>query len=267
MFLENDSDDPCTAPMENVIAHSSDTLSFDISSAFEIGWVGRHSEPLDVYFINNGQNPNNIGELFCDKKIGDGRCDPDLNNYIYNHDGGDCCAPTCSSSKEHQCGTTTDMFGVEGVGFPYCKDPTMVDISVTIEDFSYKEIGEQVVIEVQSEADSHWEEFQESIKSALTLVCGEKSIFSATFHNVSQKTPSYNTAKVKEGAKCSLLVDTFEAAVNITTAVDKNSFGINVTKTTVNYIPSEIEILNKVSTLSLSKCMWPSNSSNSTTKL
>ncbi len=45
--------------------------------------------------------------------IGDGYCDPDLNNAECNYDGGDCCSCTCEQPWD-------DDFGCSGVD---CKDP------------------------------------------------------------------------------------------------------------------------------------------------
>jgi len=66
------------------------------------------------------------GDLCQIPPIGDGYCDhPFFNTALYDFDGGDCCATTCSSSNVHACGqvSLSDRPEESFVGFPFCRNP------------------------------------------------------------------------------------------------------------------------------------------------
>ena len=70
----------------------------------------------------NGER-GNLCEIF---PTGDGVCNPFFNTPVYDYDGGDCCAFTCSSSIA-TCGSMAFENGpLSGVGYPLCARPSLV---------------------------------------------------------------------------------------------------------------------------------------------
>lgn len=71
------------------------------------------------------------GSLCQNTPVGDGKCDPFFNDVAFQYDGGDCCPSTCNDAT-YECGS---MLGKKGgavrVGFPYCKDPTVLSAGST----------------------------------------------------------------------------------------------------------------------------------------
>ena len=58
---------------------------------------------------------------------GNGFCNTYFNTHEFNYDGGDCCEKTCVSSSEHVCGgRVVGRIPSVTVGFPFCKDPSIV---------------------------------------------------------------------------------------------------------------------------------------------
>jgi len=149
---------------ENKLAHSSKTDTFDISSSYGESWSSVSGTPLDLYFIELDKTLDDICESWDD-----GTCDPIFNTIDFRYDGGvslstlsyfwfliftkwltfcffmlllniitillkkDCCSATCTESA---CGIDdiTEAFGVvsNGDGFPYCMDPFMRPLTLTI---------------------------------------------------------------------------------------------------------------------------------------
>ena len=118
------------------------------------------SSPIDVLFAcsfcNNASNPCkyngicNEGVCSCRNEakgsmceippVGNGRCDPYFNYKDFDYDGGDCCGATCEGET---CPAELDTaMGMEkgwlflgrpiatGYGFPECRDPSMVPITI-----------------------------------------------------------------------------------------------------------------------------------------
>jgi len=77
-----------------------------------------------------------LGSLCEIKPLGDGQCNPFFNTAPDRYDGGDCCVATCSKAN---CGVGGMDFAFDqslsrnGTGFPYCKDPLMVPITIILE--------------------------------------------------------------------------------------------------------------------------------------
>ena len=116
---------------DNELARSSKTYTFDVSTMFEEGWYSSSNTPLDVYFVED-TDETKLNETTCSSFLNDGNCDLFFNKFDFQYDGGDCCAPTCSGSD---CGTGSliNAFGtdiISGDGFPNCKDPDMVPITI-----------------------------------------------------------------------------------------------------------------------------------------
>jgi len=130
--------DPCNLNnLDNELAHSSKTYSFDVSTAFDSPWLSSWNKPIAAYFIENDENNVNEDYFFCDQYQNDGKCDINLNNFNYQYDGGDCCAATCSDSKLCGKGNVTfdTAFGQEnvtGYGFPSCEDPNLSTVPMLI---------------------------------------------------------------------------------------------------------------------------------------
>ncbi|VEU43904.1 unnamed protein product [Pseudo-nitzschia multistriata] len=81
----------CELEPDFELAISSQTLTFDISTSFDSGWVSSGNKPLDMYFMDNDNNSREREDLACDIKVGDGSCDEKLNTRQFGYDGGDCC--------------------------------------------------------------------------------------------------------------------------------------------------------------------------------
>jgi hypothetical protein len=232
VFLEDSSKNPCKT---EELAHSSDTLTFDISSAFNVDWKNRYNKPLDVYFFNNENNADDKESLFCNVDVGDGRCDEELNVLDYRYDGGDCCATSCTSSGNHKCGDEADVFGENAFGFPNCRDLEMVDVVVTLEGFEFNKIDES---KIKLKDSSDWERLQGTSNSSLDLMCNKKRVFSVPLAKI--MVGSSYTAKVDKEADCLLVVDTFEPLFNITTLYETRVSGMKVNQTIRNSIPNSI---------------------------
>mmetsp|Transcript_5067 Transcript_5067/g.9753 ORF Transcript_5067/g.9753 Transcript_5067/m.9753 type:complete len:901 (-) Transcript_5067:222-2924(-) len=127
ILYDGDSLDPCNVK-ENV-ALSDRTSSFDIGTSFEGTWASASGTPLELYFF---QDEDILNEEQCDSFLGDGICNTNLNTPDYDFDSGDCCAVTCD---EADCGLSTmkkafDTDIGSGDGYPNCKDPSMVPITI-----------------------------------------------------------------------------------------------------------------------------------------
>lgn len=118
--------DPCKSKAVGIeIARSATTNDFDISSSFGVPWSSSGT-PLQLYFESDEN------KLYCDLHVGDGICDVVFNEPGYAYDKGDCCSATCIGSRCGK-GGLQSVFGnpnVSGVGFPFCKDPNMVNLTI-----------------------------------------------------------------------------------------------------------------------------------------
>jgi len=134
LFFKGSSRDtnPCKVfGSELEIAHSIKTDSYDIQTIFVTFWYSAFNGPLAMYFVE----ANDIAET-CYSIIADGKCDADLNNFFYQYDGGDCCAATCTQPGCGR-GNVDKAFEVEissGIGYPDCKNPSMVSISIRLDE-------------------------------------------------------------------------------------------------------------------------------------
>lgn len=264
VFLKEDRD-PCFTESEKktkgdfeLLAHSSDTFSFDISSAFDIPWRSPRSpyinKYLDMYFIANSNNAKEPEDLSCYDTIGDGKCDDALNNFFYNWDGGDCCAATCASSTSNDCGEeNVTVFEGNGVGFhfPSCDDNSMVELSITISAFENISIYDSSRFEwVNDTYDLGWEDFP---NPTFDLVCNNKKVLSSELDQ-SMKNSTEVVKVSMEESTCSLILSTFEPAFNVVI----NSTGLfhenggSVETIIQNFIPTAIGTLDNLLSLDLS---------------
>ena len=79
----------------------------------------------------------------CGSFLGDNICNEDFNILDYEFDQGDCCAATCDDLI---CGvgTMTEVFGtdvISGDGYPNCRNPDMVPITILLNDVYLVEDG------------------------------------------------------------------------------------------------------------------------------
>jgi hypothetical protein len=140
ILFKGNATDACEARKsenDTEVAHSSRTDTFDVSTMFGETWYSASNTPLDVYFIEGGDFDKL--NATCLSFINDGECDLSFNSFDYQYDGGDCCAATCSGSS---CGigSLKNAFGAtynitSGDGFPNCLDPTMVPITIRLDNF------------------------------------------------------------------------------------------------------------------------------------
>ena len=132
-------DNPCQAEENQLVAHSSRTDSFDISTSFDYKWYSASNEPLLLVLEELGENPKD-----CRSNLGDGICEEFFNKPEYIFDGGDCCATTCSHSKCGKGGLDyTPVSGMKiafGDRFPNCKDPSMKPVTIGIDSISISDL-------------------------------------------------------------------------------------------------------------------------------
>jgi len=199
------------------LAHSAKSHSFDVSTSFDEGWFSASGTPLDLYFIkfSNEDLENNCSSL------DDGICDEFFNTYEFQYDGGDCCSSKCSHSN---CGTesVTEAFGMvntTGIGFPKCEDPSMVPITISLENFvsdhdpAYlaQRFTPEVVDRYESEKDecNKWDTvawcdyvYVNTINPRLLLECDSKIVLLLHINpNMSNHT---ETVFVNDGARCTI---------------------------------------------------------------
>ena len=79
----------------------------------------------------------------CGSFLGDGICNDDFNIPDYEFDQGDCCAATCNDLI---CGVGTmkevfDTDVISGDGYPNCRNPDMVPITILLNDVYLEEEG------------------------------------------------------------------------------------------------------------------------------
>ena len=131
--------DPCDLTnATSELAHSSKTSSFDIISASENTWFSMYDRPIAVNFLENEDNHADKEVFNCGIHVGDGLCNEELNTFMYQYDGGDCCATSCR--RPEYCGTGSVLFesafgekNVAGYGFPFtCEDPNIFSGTETV---------------------------------------------------------------------------------------------------------------------------------------
>ncbi len=130
------SEDPAIDPCDltnatSELAHSSKTSSFDIITASESIWFSIYDRPIALNFLENEGNHEDKEFFNCGIHVGDGLCNEELNTFMFQYDGGDCCATSCK--RPEYCGTRSVLFesafgekNVAGYGFPFtCEDPNI----------------------------------------------------------------------------------------------------------------------------------------------
>jgi len=234
--------DPCNA-FSVELAHSEKTNSFDISTAFEMGWLSPFNKPLDLYFIDNPDNERSESFFVCDQVANDGKCDEELNIYDYKYDGGDCCSSTC---KHGDCFKNIDdlevAFGQEisgAKGFPNCKDPETVDLTVALLRFEYN-IPQWAQDSNYTELED-WKDIWEP--PLLVLECDQNMVFSIPIHQ--SMVENSMISQVGEGATCTVTINNFEPVWEIEVLVDDTAVIVQ------NLIPSEIGLLTNLKVLHL----------------
>eukprot|EP00536_Pseudo-nitzschia_multiseries_P006132 jgi/Psemu1/14539/gm1.14539_g len=243
--------DPCTIDIRTEVAHSEKTNSFDISSSFESSWLSPYNKPLDVYFIDNPNNAKDGDFFFCESFANDGKCNPDLNIFDYQYDGGDCCPTTCT----HPDCLATELETVFGQppgqvygakGFPLCEDATLVTLTITLIEMN-KEVPEWV-----NENYIDFEDFWDSSSLVLTCDPDETLVLSTPINQM--MIGQTMTAKVGQESVCTLVVNHFRPRVEIYVSVDgDDDLDTKITiKLEPSYsIPSQIGLLEHLTELDL----------------
>jgi len=209
--------DACEARV-SVVAYSAKSRSFDVSTSFSEGWFSASGAPLDLYFI---EFPNKTLENNC-SSLDDGVCNIVFNTYDYQYDGGDCCSGTCSHSN---CGAEaiTEAFGMvntTGIGFPKCEDPSMVPITISLENFTSDHdpaiLAQRFTPEVIEEYESQKDRcnkgelpsepcgilYGNPINPSLMLECDSKTVLRLVINpNMTNQT---ETIFVSDGAMCTI---------------------------------------------------------------
>jgi len=257
LFKNNEEDtiNPCDAATieDSELMRSSTTDTFDVSSSFDALWVSASNTPLDLYFFD-GDNETEIEE-HCSSALGDGICDPFFNNFGYDFDGGDCCAATCTASN---CGqeNATSVFGSPNsdckFGFPHCKNPEMVGITIHFNDISssrdpefaeydpdWKSTVDNLIPETEWRAETPEDPF-------FALDCDSKNVL--TVYIVEAMVGNSETVMVEDGANCTLIIRNTTTSSTPDLAIDDPILFINYTIFHERGIENEkIEILSQSS--------------------
>jgi hypothetical protein len=219
LFKGQDSD-PCDAAKNELeLARSAKTDTFDISASFDENWVSATNTPLDMYFFE-GVNEVEIGE-HCDSVLGDGKCDPYLNQLGYDFDGGDCCASTCTGSD---CGNRglSRVFdqNITGTGFANCIDPHMVPITIHLNDIKSSRDPQFVDSDTLSFTISREKEWRAEtpVSAYFALDCNGKNVMTAYIEG-SMVNSSAEVVMVEDGANCILDVRNTTTNINVVTDV------------------------------------------------
>jgi len=229
--------DPCDDGDGSHIAKSGKTNVFDVSTVFELDFYSPFKKPLEMYFIDE----TNEEFLYCDEFQGDGKCDPNLNKYDFQYDGGDCCGMTCESDL---CGNGNvapftafnrpfDMKGT--IGFASCGDPEMEDITITLEEIDFEETQNE-------EWSDLWISFW---NPKLDLVCDGFKVFSVPVER-SMFGQSY-TPMVLPMTNCTLIAENFEPLFDtlniyfpVNQQISSNSTNVGVDVIAQNSIPADL---------------------------
>ena len=210
LFGANTTTDPCNA---TVLARSSKTDTFDISTMFEESWVSASNTPLDLYFFDGSDET----DMHCDLFLDDGNCDPVFNELGYGYDGGDCCAATCTKSNCGRGGLSSIFRNAEvsGDGYENCDDPEMYPITIHLNDMTSRRDPEFTKWKQLSDTPHPWRwdrdenEFAkwmdaEPVNTYMSLDCDGKNVMTVYVDNsmVNQS----QTVMVEDGAQCTLVV-------------------------------------------------------------
>jgi len=221
------SSDPCDAASnsELLLARSSKTDTFDISTSFDGSWFSASNTPLNLYFFDSDGNETKIEE-HCDSFLGDGNCDPFFNEHGYGFDGGDCCAASCSQTTCGR-GGLTSVFGsltASGDGFENCVDPTMYPLTIHLNGIASSRDPKFTGFEKYDDADrdarpwgfdeGRFEDWMEvpPVNPYFALDCNGKNVMTAYIEG--SMVNKSQTIMVQDGATCTLVIR------NTTTDID-----------------------------------------------
>lgn len=152
-------EDACTAAKnrgEGLLIYSSKTHGFDIEEIFSDPWFSSGHTPLDATFYIEGPGISDG----CGKKIGDGRCDMELNTDEFSYDGGDCCASTCNH-PDCGLGAIDIAFGTDisslggGDGYQNCLDPSTESIEILFHSINLRYTDQPFYLRVECDGVTH----------------------------------------------------------------------------------------------------------------
>jgi len=159
-----------------------------------------HGRAIDLYFMTKKEHNGT-----CDSFLNDGHCDPNFNAFDYAYDGGDCCASTCTKSN---CGVgdLESAFGsdiIYGDGFPQCKDPAMVPITIKLQDV-FKGFRDYFTSNSTSLPPLRAED-SSIIEPIMLLDCDDKNILTANINE--NMIGQMETVMVEDGANCTMRIN------------------------------------------------------------
>jgi len=194
-LYEGDLLSPCDIPLENQLASSAKTYSFDISTVFEETWYSSSGTPLELYFFDN---EDSLDDPQCGSFLGDGKCNDIFNIPAYEYDQGDCCAASCVGQD---CGIETmkKVFNTtitSGSGYPSCEDPRMKPITIHIDNVYPPETTGLMPVGIVMEIPP--------TPPLLMLDCDDKNILMVSI--VESMSNQSETVMVRDGSKCEMVV-------------------------------------------------------------
>ncbi len=215
---------PCDAAANSqlLLARSSKTDNFDISTSFDESWFSASNTPLEMYFFD-GDDEEEI-EDHCDSFLGDGKCDPFFNTLGFQYDGGDCCAATCTDANCGR-GGLMNVFGEPGVsgdGFQNCSDPSMLPITIYLNDIASNRDSKFTGLDLKSFdlgifEDYDWEDIPwvsendvyewmgaPPVNPYFALDCNGKNVMTAYIQE--SMVNKSQTVMVEDGATCTLVI-------------------------------------------------------------
>lgn len=202
-------DDACNITEEEKVAVSSKNYAFDISAIFDEGWQSRAGTPLEWYFFDD--NKVTLDDEECDSFLGDGICNRVFNKYDYYFDEGDCCAASCSGLN---CGVGNlaeelvfNKIVTFGDGFPHCRDDSMKNITIQINNIYVPPISPYAFPETGPFAGLP------ALDPLLMLDCDGQNILNVNIEE-SMKLET-QTVQVADGADCELSIKNQTAAGKI----------------------------------------------------
>jgi hypothetical protein len=207
-LFNNEDDDPCDITSEERLAQSSSTFTYDISASFSGTWSDTHGTPTDLYFFA-GITEEDLADT-CESFMNNGHCHPYFNNFDYGYDGGDCCASTCTKSN---CGAglLKSAFGrdvIYGDGFPQCKDPAMVPITIKLQDifnsYTYEGYSGDNTSNSTSLSTLRVED-SSIIEPVMLLDCDDRNILTVNINE--NMIDQMETVMVEDGANCTIRIN------------------------------------------------------------
>ena len=195
------------------LAHSAKTDSFDISTSFGESWYSSGNKPLEVYFAEH-ENEEDMRK-HCGSFLKDGNCDLVFNNLAYEYDKGDCCSSTCTglSCGIEALGNAFGSVNTFGDGFPDCKDPSMVPVTIRLSNFSSSRDPELLNLSDDNLRfiDDHVPNFWkfDPVDILLLLTCDGKRVLKIYVDKT--MTNKTETVMVKDGADCTMMIEKKQA--------------------------------------------------------